>query len=161
MRIASSFTGRPGSTGLTSKGPGMYRAFGPQAGSGVPFVWIRPLVCRWKIHLGRDNIMIVNPRIVRDPSGVPTDRAPDGVVVPQNLVGGAASSFRYGTEKKCTETDRKKGGRIRTFQEHIDNICPILLVWTRTQRGSLSTIYLQRGTLGQNLLHIVGKLKSR
>jgi hypothetical protein len=124
------------------------------------FVWIRPLVCRWKIHLGRDHIIIVNPRIVRDPSGVPTDRAPDGVVVPR-IVEGAASSFRYGTEKKCTETDRKKRGQIRTFQEHTDNICPILLVWTRTRRGSLSTIYPQRGTFGQNLLHIVGKLKRR
>ena len=38
------------------------------------FAWIRPLVCRWKIHLGRDHIIIVNPRIVRDPTEWRADR---------------------------------------------------------------------------------------
>jgi hypothetical protein len=54
---------------------------------GVPVVWIHPLMCRWKIpaiwvaldHIG-------NPRIVRDPGGMLTDRAPDGAVVPRILL---------------------------------------------------------------------------
>ncbi len=36
------------------------------------------------------------------------------------------ASFRCGTEETWTGTDPQKRGHIRTFQEHIDNICPIL-----------------------------------
>ena len=66
-----------------------------------------PLVCRWKIHLGRDHI--VNPRIVRDPGGMLTDRAPHGVVVPRILLEELGHGFDTG-QRICTGTDPPKNG---------------------------------------------------
>jgi hypothetical protein len=89
----------------------------PRVGSakfGVPVVWIHPLVCRCKIHLGRDHI--VDPRIVRDPSGMLTDRAPNGVVVPRILLEELGHGFDTGQGNYVPGQNRKNGDRSEPFR---------------------------------------------
>jgi hypothetical protein len=72
---------------------------------GVPVVWI---------HLGRDHI--VDSRIVRDPGGVSTDRAPDGVVVPRILLEELGHTFDTGQRKYVPGHTPKNEDRSEPFR---------------------------------------------
>ena len=81
---------------------------------GVPVVWIHPLMGRCKIHLGRDHV--VDPRIVRDPGGMLTDRAPHGVVVPRILLEELGHDFDNGQRKILPGQITKNEDRSEPFR---------------------------------------------